>query len=152
MKSLSKEEQDRITQKWHSLADASAPLEVRRFQVLVAARLHARCQEPSVRKAMAVLRKAFPALTASNLAQADPEVLAHHITNLQYYNVKAKQLVKVAQEIQTHHDGIVPEDEASLLKLTGVGKVFADLLAHVNTRAAHASIADEPPSSPKPSS
>jgi hypothetical protein len=137
MRSIPKEEQDKITRKWHSLADPSAPLQVRRFQVLLAARLHARCQEPSVRKAMSVLRSAFADLTVSAVAQADPEVLALHITNLQYYNSKAQQIVKAAKEIETEFHGIVPEDETSLLRLTGVGKVFADLLAFVNTHEIH---------------
>jgi endonuclease III len=140
MKSIPEEEQDRIIRKWHSLADPSAPLEVRRYQVLLAARLHARCQEPAVRKAMDVLRDTFPDLAASTLAKIDPEILAQRITNLQYYNVKAKQIVKAAQEIEINYNGIVPEDETSLLKITGIGKVFADLLAVVNTRAAHGKI------------
>jgi hypothetical protein len=134
---LSAEEQERITKKWHSMADPLAPLEVRRFQVLVAARLHARCQEPSVRKAMESLREACPVLSVTEVAIADPEVLARYITNLQYYNVKAKQLVKAANEIKSQFAGMVPEDEHSLLQITGVGKVFADLLAFVNTRSAH---------------
>jgi endonuclease III len=154
MRSISKEEQDTITRKWHSLADPTAPLEVRRFQVLVAARLHARCQEPSVRKAMTVLREAFlPTnttttttttgeddagfLNVSAMARADPHVLALHLTNLQYYNIKAQHIVKAAKEIETEFKGVVPEDETSLLRLTGVGKVFADLLAFVNTREIH---------------
>ncbi len=143
MRSISQEEQERVTKKWHSLADPSAPLETRRFQVLVAARLHARCQEVSVRKAMAVLREAFPELTVSTVAKADPDVLAHYITNLQYYNTKAQQIVKAAREIQVNFNGIVPEDEISLLKITGVGKVFADLLAFVNTRKVHGKMTPE---------
>jgi len=45
-----------LISKWHSFADPNAPIEQRRFQVLVAARLHARCQEPVVLKAMDKLR------------------------------------------------------------------------------------------------
>jgi endonuclease III len=139
LKDISAEEQDRITKKWHSMADSVAPLEVRRFQVLVAARLHARCQEPTVRKAMKSLQEAFKesSFSVDEVAKADPEVLAHYITNLQFYNVKAKQIVKAANEIKAQFQGMVPEDEHSLLQITGVGKVFADLLAFVNTRAAH---------------
>ena len=138
MKDHSVEEQERITKKWHSLVESTAPLEVRRFQVLVAARLHARCQEPTVRKAMKSLREAFSnGLSVDEVAKADPEVLALYITNLQFYNAKAKQIVKAANEIQSNFGGIVPEDEQSLLQITGVGKVFADLLGFVNTRSAH---------------
>jgi endonuclease III len=152
MKSHSVEEQARITQKWHSLADASAPLEVRRFQVLVATRLHARCQEPSVRKAMEVLRDAFSSSSSSDghdlenrmmglnvdtLAKADPEEISKLMSNLQFYRVKAKHIVTAAQQIKSQFGGVVPEDEQSLLQIMGVGKMFGDLLAFVNTRKAH---------------
>ena len=138
MSEISKEEQDRITKKWHSLADPKAPLEVRRYQVVLAARLHARCQEPTVRKAMTKLREAMAeGVTVDTVARMDPKVLAGNISNLQFYNVKAQQVVKAAQEIQTMFGGKVPEDELSLTKLTGIGKCFADLLAFVNTRKKH---------------
>lgn len=57
--SLSKENRDTILKKWQSLADPHASLEVRRFQVLVAARLHAQCHQPMVKKAMDNLRCYF---------------------------------------------------------------------------------------------
>mmetsp|Transcript_55660 Transcript_55660/g.134917 ORF Transcript_55660/g.134917 Transcript_55660/m.134917 type:complete len:462 (-) Transcript_55660:7-1392(-) len=210
MKDESVEEQKRITKKWLSLADDPPPeilsivdfdniddksvsteaaavaakvndfIEMRRFQVLVAARLHARCQEPSVVKAMGRLRTYFEedkckphsnaagvfddndvssrtsfdcqnettvniatdkkkaTITLDNIASADPDELAREcLTNLQYYNCKAEHIVKAAQEVQKQHRGIVPEDEHSLLRLTGIGKVFADLLAFVNTKEKH---------------
>ncbi|VEU43383.1 unnamed protein product [Pseudo-nitzschia multistriata] len=143
IKDISPEEQSKIIRKWQSMADSSAPLEVRRYQVLLAARLHARCQEVTVRKAMKTLRDYFSSLaepkmvTVSVMANIDPGLLASHISNLQFYNAKAKQIVKAAQELLERHRGIVPEDECSLLKITGIGKTFADLLAFVNTREAH---------------
>jgi endonuclease III len=139
LKDASSDEQDKIVRKWHSMADPSASLEDRRYQILLAARLHARCQEPTVRKAMAVLRDLVKPekLSVNEIIKFDPEVLANHITNLQYYNVKAAQIVKAALEIRSQHRGLVPEDEFSLLQITGIGKTFADLLAFVNTREAH---------------
>mmetsp|Transcript_28489 Transcript_28489/g.28848 ORF Transcript_28489/g.28848 Transcript_28489/m.28848 type:complete len:140 (+) Transcript_28489:579-998(+) len=133
------EEQEKIVRKWHSMADPSDTLEVRRYQILLAARLHARCQEKTVRKTMSVLRElTLPEkLTVDEVVKFDPEVLANHISNLQYYNVKSQQIVKAAQEVKSRHGGIVPEDEFSLLQITGIGKTFADLLAFVNTREAH---------------
>jgi hypothetical protein len=138
MKDLSVEEQNKITRKWHSLADPDAPLEVRRYQVLLAARLHARCQEPTVRKAMTTLREAMPqGVTVETMADVNPALLATFISNLQFYNVKAQQVVKAAQEIKTRFGGHIPEDEWSLSQITGIGKHFADLLAFVNTRQKH---------------
>jgi endonuclease III len=137
MVDCSKDEQERIVQKWHSLADSSAPLETRRFQVLVAARLHARCQEPVVRKCMDALRQEYAPLDAATLSRADPEKLAITLSSLQYYNVKAKHCVTAANQVQTQFQGIVPEQESELLKITGIGPVLADVLAFVNTIEAH---------------
>lgn len=145
MKELSEDEQKRITKKWHSMVvDKTAPIEAKRFQVLVAARLHARCQESTVRKAMKSLSDKLAGsgnskggFTVQTIAASDAEVLASCITNLQFFNSKAEQIVKAAKEIKTRFGGIVPEDEHSLLQITGIGKCFADLLAFVNTRKAH---------------
>ncbi|KAL3905188.1 MAG: hypothetical protein SGARI_004579, partial [Bacillariaceae sp.] len=79
---------------------------------------------------MTKLREAIPeGITVEAVARMDPEVLASHISNLQFYNVKAQQVIKAAQEIRTIFGGKVPEDELSLTKITGIGKCFADLLA-----------------------
>ena len=139
LKDVPSDEQDTIVRKWHSMADPSASLENRRYQILLAARLHARCQEPTVRKAMAVLRDLVKPeeLSVNEIIKFDPEVLANHITNVQYYNAKAAQIVKAAHEIKSQHGGLVPEDEFSLLQINGIGKTFADLLSFVNTREAH---------------
>jgi endonuclease III len=138
MRDISTEEQLKIIQKWHAMADSTTPLEDRRFQVLVAARLHARCQEGPTRKAMKALRETFDGtLTVTSMAEADPEAFIPSITNLQYYSTKAKQLVKAAREIQAQFRGQVPEREHSLKQITGIGPVLADLLAFVNTRERH---------------
>ena len=168
MKDISPQEQAKIVRKWHDMVvDKTASLHDRRFQVFVAARLHARCQEGQVRKAMKALHAHFAAaaaaaaaadtanirsenkghqdsqsslsspLSVQSLAKADPESFVKAITNLQYHNTKAKQLVLAAKEIKIRHGGKVPEREHSLKQITGIGPVFADLLAFVNTEAKH---------------
>lgn len=148
MKDIAQDEQERIVKKWHSLVDPEASLEDRRFQVLVAARIHARCQEGQVRKAMKELMTYFRENSAvgvlsveSMAAIEDPEVMVPCIRNLQYHNAKAKHLVKAAQEIKSQFRGKVPEDEFSLKQISGIGPVFADLLAFVNTKARHEEVA-----------
>jgi hypothetical protein len=143
MMDLSPSEQESIRQKWHSLSDATDPLEDRRFQVMVASRLHARCQEPVVRRCMTALREAMGGqLTVSGLSQADPEVLASVLSSLQYYNVKSQHIVKAAQEIECHFGGTVPESNYDLQKITGIGPVMGDLLACINTRASYDALAE----------
>jgi endonuclease III len=122
-------------------AAATTPcLEDRRFQIVVAARLHAQCQEAAVRKALQALQQVCQGhLSVEQIAAAKPDDLAAAMTNLQYYNVKAKHLVQSAQQIQSLFGGKVPEDETQLRKLIGIGPVMGDILAFVNTRAMHLS-------------
>lgn len=132
-------EQKKITAKWHSLVDPSTNnVEDRRFQLLIAARLHARCQESTVRKAMQNLYKSITPFTVHTVAALDPNTISACIQNLQYHNMKAKHAVQAANEILNQFDGMVPEDEHELRMLTGIGPVFADLLSYVNTREIHA--------------
>lgn len=117
-------------------------MEDKRFQILVAARLHARCQEGPVRQAMQSLHATLcpthgPKLSVELLAQTDPEVWMQSISNLQYYPTKARHIQKAATTILEQFRGQVPEQEADLQKLMGIGPVLADLLAFVNTRQVH---------------
>lgn len=138
MQDLSPEEQEKIVRKWHGMTGSNAGVEDARFQVLVAARLHAQCREAAVRNAMHQLRLHFNNdLTVERVASAAPESFVKAITNLQYHNTKARHLVMAANEIKTQFGGTVPEQEAQLRKITGVGPVIADLLSFVNTRRIH---------------
>ena len=146
MRDLPASEQERIVIKWHSLVrfrsnSSGAPrpcLEDSRFHILVAARLHARCQEGPVRQAMQALYRHWDGkLTVQTLATADPEDWKDVIRNLQYYATKARQLQKAAREILQQFNGQVPEMDQDLRKLTGIGPVLADLLAFVNLRQVH---------------
>ena len=87
---------------------------------------------------MTSMGEAFNKFSVDEVTKADQEVLALYIADLQFYIVKAKQIVKAANEIKSQFSGMVPEDEHALLQITGMGKVFSDLLAFVNTRSAHA--------------
>ena len=138
VKDLPLAEQERITAKWHSFVIDGSSIEESRFQILVAARLHARCQEGPVRQAMAALRQQLLSLSVPTMAQVDPQTLHSVLSNLQYFRTKASHLVKAAQEIESQFAGQVPEQDSQLRQLTGIGPVFADLLAFVNTRAVHA--------------
>lgn len=135
-------EQEKIIAKWHSMYDTDSldtyAMEDRRFQIFVAARLHARCQETVVRNVMAGLRRSTtPFLTVTSMASANHEELIPYLKSLQYYRTKAKHLIQAANEMKTRFDGKVPEKEFQLRQLTGIGPILADLLAFVNTPAIH---------------
>ena len=138
MADLSASEQERVRQKWHGLVvmPCDSSLEDARFQIMVASRLHARCQEAVVRKCMASLHNAG-VLTCRALADYDVDALASLLTSLQYYNTKSKHLVQASKELLHRFDGKVPESKDDLLTITGIGPVMADLLSTINSRAAH---------------
>mmetsp|Transcript_23521 Transcript_23521/g.65430 ORF Transcript_23521/g.65430 Transcript_23521/m.65430 type:complete len:295 (+) Transcript_23521:69-953(+) len=144
MKDLDSSEQERVVKKWHSLIqpdnqEGSSPysLEDKRFQVFVAARIHARCQEPAVRRAMQALNEAMPITVEQFATRAKQEDIANAIKNLQFFRVKAKELCTAAQQLKSNHHSKVPEDERDLKQLMGIGPCLSDLLAFVNTRERH---------------
>jgi hypothetical protein len=149
MTEMSEAEQQKEIEKWHTLVslfqqttladeDEETRMERRRFHLLVATLLHARCQEPCVRKAISQLHMALGAITVSSLAQCTVETIQPHITNLQYHNTKAKYIIAASCYLVEHcPQGRVPRDVASLLKVPGIGPLFADLHAFVNTQSLH---------------
>jgi endonuclease III len=154
MTDMSEAEQQNEIEKWHSLVslfqrnstvladdDDDAPqVEQRRFHMLITTLLHARCQEPCVRQAIQQLHVAWGggAMTVQSLAQCTVETIQPHITNLQYHNTKAKYLIAASQYIRDHCPGHnVPSNVASLLRVPGIGPLFADLHAFVNTPSRH---------------
>lgn len=153
---LPESQRDKIRKKWQSLADPSAPLEVRRFQLLIAARLHARAQEPVVKAAMDRLRKHFEkdgerqvgtarasentnedkGLCARTLSTSDPERIAAVIKTVNFPNAKARHIIQEGKEVCTRFGGTVPQTRHGLMELTGIGKKLADILAFVNSTKA----------------
>mmetsp|Transcript_26265 Transcript_26265/g.52841 ORF Transcript_26265/g.52841 Transcript_26265/m.52841 type:complete len:348 (+) Transcript_26265:78-1121(+) len=149
---LEKEEHRQVLiQKWHSFSDPTAPIEERRFQVLIAARIHARCQEPIVHKAMLRLREYFAnqedtnegtaqSLSAQCLSQCDPESdIAPLLSSVLFGNVKAQHVVQAAQDVLSKFRGQVPESLTSLQDITGIGPKLSQILNIVNRRDTYTS-------------
>ena len=167
---MTKEEKDKCLKKWHSFADEDAPIEIKRFQVLVAARLHCQAHESVVRSAMSSLKEFVTSspvttnttttttytaqsntdkdkvlnenttsssslfLDTQTLSSADPLEVAKVISSVLFANVKAKQIVKAAEEVKTRFHGVVPESQHGLQMITGVGPKLAEVLYHINCR------------------
>ncbi len=130
--------------KWHAFADPNTSVEQQRFQILVAARLHARCQANVVSKTMDRLRsffnESFPykggGLTVHSLAGADPQSdIAPLLSSILFGNVKANQIVQAARDVRSKFGGEVPESKCSLTDITGIGPKLAEVLAVVNRRS-----------------
>jgi endonuclease III len=155
---MTKEEKIKCQLKWQSFADQHAPIETRRFQVLVAARLHCRAHECTVRSAMDALKDYIVTtassssasfisekekqdlnnnsifLDAETLAIADPNEISKVISSVLFANVKAKHIIKAAQEVKSRFRGIVPESQHGLKMITGIGPKLAQVLHHVNAK------------------
>ncbi len=151
---LDKEEHRQVLiKKWHSFSNPAAPIEERRFQVLIAARIHARCQEPIVHKAMQRLRDYFAAqeepnndgsaqsLSAQCLSQCDPETdIAPLLSSVLFGNAKAQHIVQAAQDVLSKFRGQVPESMTSLQDITGIGPKLSQILNIVNRRDTYTSL------------
>ncbi len=84
------EEKQKFLKKWHSFADHDAPLETRRFQVLVACRLHCQAHESVVRSAFASLKKFITSPPPTN-ENGDSKNCSFGVTHQQEEHKKRKQ-------------------------------------------------------------
>ncbi len=99
------------------------------YQLLVAVILSAQCTDKRVNMVTPALFEAYP--TAEVMAASNPESVYTYIKSVSYPNNKAKHLVGMARMlIETFH-GEVPSDVKELMKLPGVGRKTANVIASV---------------------
>ena len=99
------------------------------FQLLIAVILSAQCTDKRVNMITPTLFEAFP--TAEVLAAASPDGVYEYIKTVSYPNNKAKHLVGMAQMLIAEFGGQVPSEVDALLKLPGVGRKTANVIASV---------------------
>ena len=99
------------------------------FELLVAVILSAQCTDKRVNLVTPELFKSYPA--AEVLAAATPEAVFSHIRSISYPNNKAKHLVGMAQMLVKDFGGQVPSEVDELVKLPGVGRKTANVIASV---------------------
>ena len=107
------------------------------FELLVAVILSAQATDVSVNKATAVLFK--QASTPEAILALGEEGLNHYIKTIGLYNSKARNIIKTCRILIEQHDGKVPEDQAALEALPGVGRKTANVVR--NTAFGHPTIA-----------
>ena len=124
------------------------------YELLIAVMLSAQTTDKSVNQATAILFKKYP--TVESLAKAELSDVEFIIRHLGMYQVKAKNVIKIAQILVSQYGGKVPHDAEALLAMPGVGNktkncVFGELYndpvlavdTHMQRVAKRLGIADE---------
>jgi len=107
------------------------------FELLVAVALSAQSTDKGVNKAT---RKLFTvANTPESILALGESGLKNHIKTIGLYNTKAKHILKTCQLLIDQHNSIVPDDQAALEALPGVGRKTANVIR--NTAFGHPTIA-----------
>lgn len=99
------------------------------YELIVAVSLSAQCTDKRVNMVTPKLFEVFP--TAEALAASNSDAVFNYIRSISYPNNKAKHLVGMAQMLMKDFNGEVPEKIDDLVKLPGVGRKTANVIASV---------------------
>jgi endonuclease-3 len=99
------------------------------YELLVAVILSAQCTDKRVNMVTPFLFEAYP--TPNSLSKASPEEVFNIIRSISYPNNKAKHLVGMANMLVHTFKNIVPHSIDDLIKLPGVGRKTANVIASV---------------------
>lgn len=97
------------------------------YQLLVSVRLSAQCTDARVNLVTPALFAKYP--DAESMAKADVSDVENLIRSTGFYRAKARDIVKEANQIVDEYDGKVPSSIDELVKLAGVGRKTANLVA-----------------------
>ncbi len=107
--------------------DATCTLQAKNaFELLVAVRLSAQCTDARVDLVTPALFEAYP--TSAALANASVSHVEDMIRSCGLYKTKARDLVAMAQKIETEFNGQIPDSIEALTSLPGVGRKTANLV------------------------
>ena len=99
------------------------------YELLVAVILSAQCTDKRVNLITPDFLKRFP--TAEKMAEVDADEVFDYIRSISYPNNKAKHRVGMARKLIEEFEGVIPEDVDDLVKLPGVGRKTANVIASV---------------------
>ena len=99
------------------------------FQLLVAVILSAQCTDKRVNLVTPALFGRFP--SAEELAAASFDEVYPYVKSVSYPNAKARHLIAMAQMLLSDYDGTVPSDIDALMRLPGVGRKTANVIASI---------------------
>lgn len=99
------------------------------FQLLVAVILSAQCTDKRVNMHTPEIFRKYP--TPKIMAKASFKDVYQDIKSITYPNSKAKYLISAAQLLVSAYDGKVPDNPDELVKLPGVGRKTANVVASI---------------------
>jgi endonuclease-3 len=99
------------------------------FQLLIAVILSAQCTDKRVNTVTPALFEAYP--TPEVLAASNKDAVFEYIKSVSYPNSKANHLVEMSRMLVTDFDGKMPSSVEELMKLPGVGKKTANVIASI---------------------
>ncbi len=99
------------------------------FQLLVAVILSAQCTDKRVNMVTPPLFERFP--TPESLASASFDDVYPYVKSVSYPNAKARHLIAMASMLVTEFGSEVPSDIDSLMRMPGVGRKTANVIASV---------------------
>lgn len=102
---------------------------VNTYTFLVAVALSAQATDIGVNKATRALFKKVQ--TPKQMLELGEEGLIEHIKTIGLYKTKAKNVIAAAQMLEELHGGIVPNDQAALEALPGVGRKTANVVRNI---------------------
>ena len=101
----------------------------RPYELIVAVILSAQCTDKRVNLITPAFFRKFPG--PEQLAEASQEAVFEMIKSCSYPNNKAKHLLGMARVLVEEFNNQIPKDTESLLKLPGVGRKSANVIASV---------------------
>jgi endonuclease-3 len=99
------------------------------YTLLVAVVLSAQATDKGVNRATANLFKAVT--TPQQMLDLGEEGLIVHIKSIGLFRAKARNVIRLSQELIDHHGGEVPQDREALEKLPGVGRKTANVVLNM---------------------
>ena len=114
--------------------DAKTELEYTNiYELLIAVMLSAQCTDKRVNIITPKLFKKYP--NPHELSIANIDDIKELIKSCSFFNNKAKNLISMAQSVVNNHNGDIPLDKKSLMKLAGVGQKTANVVLIEYTKA-----------------
>ena len=102
---------------------------VNNYTMLVAVVLSAQSTDIGVNKAT---EKLFQQVTTpEEMVALGEDGLKEHIKTIGLYNSKAKNVIKLSEDLIAHHNSTVPQTRDELVKLAGVGRKTANVVLNM---------------------